>query len=491
MAEADVPRGWREHRAVDAALVTVLTVVLVLGAIGEAHPASPANRLTPAGAPVPVPPAWAYGLVVVAGGVLLLRRRRPALTLVVSVAAVGAYSLLGYVNGSALVAPLVALYAVTSAVPQRRAIWWSLVTLVALTLVSTVNNPLGHFSGGVVLLPALVATAYFAGVATANRRALLASMEQRGREEAQRQVDAERLRIARELHDVVAHTMATINVQASAAVHVARSEPETAEQAMRAVKAASKEGLRELRAVLDVLRRVDSRDGSRGCPAAGPGPARRLVDGARHGRPAGHADAARSRPAAAHGGRPRRLPDRAGVADERHPARGPGDRPRDRGRRRRRGARRGRPTPASGPAPAGSKATSTARSMATCDGNLDGTVDGVAAGFGLVGMRERAASVGGTVETGARRARRLPGGRHPAAGPGLGVSGPGVGRSRRERSRAVSGPGVSGPGVSGPGAGDHDPRGARRRPGPRAGWLPRPCSTRPTTSRWWVKPREW
>jgi signal transduction histidine kinase len=70
--------------------------------------------------------------------------------------------------------------------------------------------------------------------------------------------DAERLRIARELHDVVAHTMAIINVQSSVAVHVMAEQPETAAEAMRAVKAASKEGLRELRAILDVLHRADA-----------------------------------------------------------------------------------------------------------------------------------------------------------------------------------------------------------------------------------------
>src|SRR5438128_2355277 len=110
MDEVDVPRGWPRHPAVDAALVVLVTAVLVVGAIGEAHPTSPANRVTSSGAPVPVPPAWAYALVVVAAGVLLVRRRRPVLALTVSTTAAGAFSLLGYVNGSVLVAPIIALY---------------------------------------------------------------------------------------------------------------------------------------------------------------------------------------------------------------------------------------------------------------------------------------------------------------------------------------------------------------------------------------------
>ena len=62
------------------------------------------------------------------------------------------------------------------------------------------------------------------------------------------------MRIARELHDVVAHTMATITVQASAATTLLRDRPEQAAESLQAIRAASKNGLRELRAILDVLR---------------------------------------------------------------------------------------------------------------------------------------------------------------------------------------------------------------------------------------------
>jgi signal transduction histidine kinase len=73
-------------------------------------------------------------------------------------------------------------------------------------------------------------------------------------------VDAERLRIARELHDVVAHTMATISVQAAAAAHVLTDPPREAAEAIAAIRAASKDGLRELRTILNVLRQADDRD---------------------------------------------------------------------------------------------------------------------------------------------------------------------------------------------------------------------------------------
>jgi signal transduction histidine kinase len=73
-------------------------------------------------------------------------------------------------------------------------------------------------------------------------------------------VDAERLRIARELHDVVAFSFATISVQAGVAVHVADKRPEMAAEALRAIKTISGEASTELRAILGVLRRTDAAD---------------------------------------------------------------------------------------------------------------------------------------------------------------------------------------------------------------------------------------
>jgi signal transduction histidine kinase len=74
--------------------------------------------------------------------------------------------------------------------------------------------------------------------------------------EAQALVDAERLRIARELHDVVAFSFATISVQAGVAAHLADERPDVATDALRSIKAISGEASRELRAILGVLRRT-------------------------------------------------------------------------------------------------------------------------------------------------------------------------------------------------------------------------------------------
>src|SRR6266498_5920773 len=74
-------------------------------------------------------------------------------------------------------------------------------------------------------------------------------------EEARRRASEERLRIARELHDVLAHNISLINVQAGVALHLIDEQPEQARTALAAIKQASKEALGELRSVLSVLRR--------------------------------------------------------------------------------------------------------------------------------------------------------------------------------------------------------------------------------------------
>ncbi len=78
----------------------------------------------------------------------------------------------------------------------------------------------------------------------------------RSSDERQSIVDAERLRIARELHDVLAFSFATISVQAGVAAHLADERPDIAAEALRAIKAISRDASRELRAILGTLRRT-------------------------------------------------------------------------------------------------------------------------------------------------------------------------------------------------------------------------------------------
>ena len=70
-------------------------------------------------------------------------------------------------------------------------------------------------------------------------------------------INAERLRIARELHDVVAYSLAAIAMHTGVAEHVMHDRPDQVGQALRAIKAVSEEASRELRAILGMLRRAD------------------------------------------------------------------------------------------------------------------------------------------------------------------------------------------------------------------------------------------
>jgi signal transduction histidine kinase len=238
-------------RAFDIALAVLLAVITVAGSAGEAHPTQPSDKLPPG---VHTPTA-AYLLVAVSALALIWRRRRPVLVLGVSLGAALLYICLGYMGGAVVLNPMFALYAVAVAVPTATAIALSMITMLSLMAATAAFGPFGT-GGGFVLIPGEVAAALFLGLWVASRR----EYALREAEQARRAVDTERLRIARELHDVVAHTMATINVQAGVAAHVIDRQPEQAAQALEAIKRASKEGLRELRGILNVLRQADELD---------------------------------------------------------------------------------------------------------------------------------------------------------------------------------------------------------------------------------------
>ncbi len=240
----------------DALTAAILTIIAVVAAYGEAHPQDPRRYFT---GPhhLPHTPIAAFLLVAAAGAVLAWRHERPRLVLCLSTAAVVAYSVPGWVNGVALLLPAVALGTLAAMVPARQAIGWAVATLAVLGAASMVNNPLGTTGDGVTVLPFTITVTTLAGIAIANRRAYAQSVRGQAEREAERRIDEERLRIARELHDVVAHTMATITVQAAAASQLLTASPDRAAESLAAIRGASKDGLRELRAILDVLRNAD------------------------------------------------------------------------------------------------------------------------------------------------------------------------------------------------------------------------------------------
>jgi signal transduction histidine kinase len=115
----------------------------------------------------------------------------------------------------------------------------------------------------------MVAAAWWLGDGTRRRQEAVAAARERAaeleraREElARRAVVEERLRIARELHDVVAHSMSIIAVQSGVGAHVLDSQPEEARKALAAVEATSRQALAEMRRLLGVLRQEAEPSGS-------------------------------------------------------------------------------------------------------------------------------------------------------------------------------------------------------------------------------------
>ena len=260
----------------DWVLALVMLGVTLVGSIGEANArVNGLGQTVVSGGHAAVPNAsWmVFVLVAIAAISLAWRRRFPLTVLGVSLTCVAVYSLLGYVNGTALLDVMIALYTVATIVSSREALIAGLVTLVALLVTTAIGNPFGALGGGEFLIPGEIVAAVSIGVALGNRRAYLRAVEERADqaertrdEEAARRVDAERLRIARELHDAVAHTLSMINVQAGAAAHVAREHPEQAAAALEAIRIASKEGLREMRSIVNVLRQSDEVEATQPAP---------------------------------------------------------------------------------------------------------------------------------------------------------------------------------------------------------------------------------
>jgi signal transduction histidine kinase len=101
----------------------------------------------------------------------------------------------------------------------------------------------------------LVMLAVAEGVRLRNQRAV--ALTQRHEEQARRRAGEERLRMARDLHDVVAHNISVINVQANTALHLMDRQPDRARSALATINDVSKQALVELRSILGVLRDVD------------------------------------------------------------------------------------------------------------------------------------------------------------------------------------------------------------------------------------------
>jgi signal transduction histidine kinase len=206
-------------------------------------------------------------LLVLSGLSLAVRRRWPVPVFAFEVSTSVMYYGSGYPDGPNWIGVFVALYTVTAYSDGRRP--WivraGLAVLIAGWLFAAFLHP--PADGAIGWLAFRIGTAIMAAVmgeSVRMRRVIAAEAQERAEraertreEEARRRVDAERLHIAREVHDTVAHAIAVINVQAGVTAHVLDKRPEQVRDTLLTIEQTSARALRELRATLGVLRETE------------------------------------------------------------------------------------------------------------------------------------------------------------------------------------------------------------------------------------------
>jgi signal transduction histidine kinase len=221
-----------------------------------------------------VPIAAALVLLALACAALYWRRSQPFAVLWVTVIATALASGIGYVQLGGGLAMLVALYTVGR---HASSDLWSYIGLGGAWAVFGLDYLLGELTAAAVGVGLVVVSmAWYIGTRVRMRAERAAQLERERATDADRAVAEERTRIARELHDVVAHRVSLMTVQAGAAKTIVGDDPQAALQAMEAVEHAGREALDELRHLLGVLR-PKAEGGSLG-PQPGLADVGRLVD---------------------------------------------------------------------------------------------------------------------------------------------------------------------------------------------------------------------
>lgn len=206
------------------------------------------------------PNAVGFTLSLLASAPIAWRRRAPLTVLALTGFGAAGYELAGFATSIAPFGMLVALYTVGAHCDRRDSRIAAALSGLALTIVLagvrwdvTIGNIISNFT--------LFGTAWLIGENLKTRRAYVASLEERAERaeetraaEAQRAVAEERTRIARELHDVVAHSMSVMLVQTGAARRVLATDPVQAAAALQAVEATGRDAMKEMRRLLGVLR---------------------------------------------------------------------------------------------------------------------------------------------------------------------------------------------------------------------------------------------
>jgi signal transduction histidine kinase len=233
-------------------LLIIDAVVAVVAALGLAYFLEVKGGACPA-----VPPWLGVALVCVAAGGIAVRRLRPHTTLAMATGASATLAVLGFGVGNQMFVAALPVYIVALVKPARPAmlalagVVATLLVLVAIAPAAPLTSPRANrIESNLIhsMLPAVVIIATWAvGRAISSVRAA-------NERQAQMTVQTERLRIARELHDVVAHSMSVIAVQAGVGRYVIHQQPLEAEKSLVAIETTSRAALTEMRRLMGVLR---------------------------------------------------------------------------------------------------------------------------------------------------------------------------------------------------------------------------------------------
>jgi signal transduction histidine kinase len=229
----------------------------------------------------PRPEGWVFSVALALP--LVWRRRAPGAVFAV-LAAVALVQWALDVRLTADAALLVALYTVAAERPRRWAVAAAAVLEVGVVLAAVRFSPASTLVASLVFLTGLAAAAFSIGTTVRNRRAYLGALVERAAwlererdQQARLAATAERARIARELHDVVAHSLTVVVTLAEAATVTADADPQGAREAMGQVARTGRSALTEMRRLLGVLR-TDPADGVEDAGGRSPAPGLDRVD---------------------------------------------------------------------------------------------------------------------------------------------------------------------------------------------------------------------
>ncbi|MFJ3923818.1 sensor histidine kinase [Streptomyces sp. NPDC090022] len=266
----------------DALLAAGVLVCMIVGSFADPHgPHGPTFGTR-------TPHTTSLVLMVLGAAALVFRRRRPLAVLTAAVALSVLELATGEPRAPVAMCTVIALYTVASRTDRPTTWRVGLLTMTVLTGVAMLAGPLPWYAQENLGIFAWTGMAAAAGDAVRSRRAFVDAIRERAEraertreEEARRRVAEERLRIARDLHDVVAHHIALVNVQAGVASHVMDKRPDQAKEALAHVREASRSALNELRATVGLLRQSGDPEAPTE-PAPGLARLDELVDTFRH-----------------------------------------------------------------------------------------------------------------------------------------------------------------------------------------------------------------